>query len=231
MDPTCLTAPVPDYLGALDGVLGARRLRIGVDEAYLETGVDAETVAAIRGVIEAFVALGATIVPVRVPDRADATRAQMAITDTESAYFHKDVYAADKAAYGPQLAKAMERGLNQDPMALAKAYITRDRFRGELLAVLADVDVLISPVYPMVGARYDEMDRHLADLQGFLGFTSPYNLAGVPSITFPCGIAEVGVPLGVQLIGPHLSEPTLLKAAHAYQMATDWHLRRPPPLN
>ena len=231
MDPTCLTAPVPDYLGALDGVLGARGLRIGVDEAYLETGVDAETVAAIRGVIEAFVALGATIVPVKVPDRADATRAQMAITDTESAYFHKHVYAADKAAYGPQLAKAMERGLNQDPMALAKAYITRDRFRGELLAVLADVDVLISPVYPMVGARYDEMDRHLADLQGFLGFTSPYNLAGVPSITFPCGMAEVGVPLGVQLIGPHLSEPTLLTAAHAYQMATDWHLRRPPPLN
>ncbi len=228
MDPTCLTAPVPDYLAALDGVLGARGLRIGLDEAYLESGVDAETVAAIRTVIASFAALGATIVPIKIPDRTDATTAQMVITDTESAYFHKSVYEADKSAYGPQLAKAMERGLKQDPMALAKAYITRDRFRGELLRVFDGVDVLISPVYPMVGARYDEMDRHLEDLQSFLGFTSPYNLAGVPSITFPCGIAAVGMPLGVQLIGPHLSEPTLLKAAHAYQMATDWHLRRPP---
>jgi amidase len=221
-------APVPDYLAALDGVLGARGFRIGVDEAYLETGVDSETVAAIRDVIETFRALGATIVPVTVPDRVDATNAQMTITDTESALFHKAVYAAVKSAFGPQLGKAMERGLAQDPLTLAKAYITRDRFRGELLRMFVGVDALISPVYPMVGARYDDMDRHLADLQSFLGFTSPYNLAGVPSITFPCGIAKVGMPLGVQLIGPHLSEAGLLKAAHAYQMATDWHLRRPP---
>jgi len=228
MDPTCLTAPVPDYLAALDGVLGARGFRIGVDEAYLETGVDAETVAAIRSVIDTFVSLGATIVPVTVPNRIDATNAQMVITDTESAWFHKAIYEADKSAYGPQLGKAMERGLHQDPMKLAKAYITQDRFRGKLLRTFEGVDALISPVYPMVGARYDEMDRHLADLESFLGFTSPYNLAGVPSITFPCGIAKVGMPLGVQLIGPHLSEAALLKAAHAYQMATDWHLQRPP---
>lgn len=173
-------------------------------------------------------ALGASIVPVTVPDRRDATLAQMVITDTESAYFHKTVYEADKSLFGPQLAAAMERGLGYDPMMLAKAYITQDRFKGELARMFEGVDALISPVYPMVGALYDKMDEHLGDLPRFLGYTSPFNVAGSPSITMPCGMASVGMPLGVQLIGPHLSEASLLKAAHAYQQATDWHLRRPP---
>lgn len=228
MDPTCLTEPVPDYLAGLVGILGARGFRIGVDEAYLESGVDGETIAAIRAVIAVYRDLGAIIVPVKVPARGDAITAQMVITDTESAFFHKPVYEADKSRFGPQLAKAMERGLSYDSMVLAKAYITQDRFKGELKAMFAGgIDALISPVYPMVGARYDEMDAHLSDLHAFLGYTSPFNLAGVPSITLPCGIAEVGMPLGVQLIGPHVGEASLLRAAHAYQQATGWHLQRP----
>jgi amidase len=228
-DPTCLTEEVPNYLAELDSVLGARGCRIGVDASYLEDGVDSETVASIREVIAAYRDLGAVIVPVRVPGRSDAITAQMVITDTESAHFHKPVYEADKSRFGPQLAKAMERGLARDPMELAKAYIARDRFRGELKAMFASgIDALISPVYPMVGARYDEMDTHLANLHAFLGFTSPYNLAGVPSLTMPCGIAAVGMPIGFQLIGPHLSEAALLRAGHAYQQITGWHLKHPP---
>jgi amidase len=227
LDPTSLTAPVPGYLAGLDGVLGARGFRIGFDAAYVETGVDEETVAAIRGAIVAFRDLGATIVPVTVPDRAGAIAAQLIITDAESARYHKSVYEADKAKFGPQLAAALERGLAADPMALVEAYITRDRFKGEMARFFAGVDGLISPVYPMVGARYDEMERHLADLPRFLGYTSPFNVSGSPSLTLPCGIARVGMPLGMQLIGPHLSEAALLKAGHAYQLATDWHTRRP----
>jgi amidase len=228
MDPTSLSAPVPDYVAALDGILGARGLRIGIDEVYLETGVDGETIAAIKGVIDVFRQLGATIVPVTVPNRHDAITAQMVITDTESAYFHKPVYDADKSRFGPQLAAAMERGLGYDSLTLANAYIIRDRFKGEIARMFAGIDALISPVYPMVGALYEEMDAIMSNLHAFLGFTSPFNVAGSPSVTMPCGIAAVGMPLGVQLIGPHLSEATLLKAAHAYQQATDWHLRRPP---
>lgn len=228
MDPTTLLAPMPDHLAGLDGVLGARGFRIGVDPNYLETRVDAETIAAIRSAIAVFQDLGATIVPVTVPDRAQATAAQIIITDTESARFHRLVYEADKAKFGPQLAALVERGLAADPMALAQAYIARDRFKGEMARLFTGIDVLISPVYPMVGARYDQMDALLSDLPRFLSYTSPYNVSGSPSITLPCGIAAVGIPLGMQLVGPHLSEPALLKAAHAYQQATDWHTQRPP---
>lgn len=227
LDPTSLPAPAPDYLGALDGIRGARGFRIGVDEVFLETGVDGETVAAIREAIDVFRQLGAIVVPMTVPDRREATSTQIIITDTETAAFHRPVYEASKAHFGPQLAAAIERGLSYDPQTVSNAYLYRDRFRGELSRVFAGIDALISPIYPMVGARYDQMDALLADLQSFLGFTSPFNVAGNPSITIPCGMATVGMPLGLQLIGPHLSEAALLKAAHAYQQATSWHTRHP----
>ena len=227
-DPTSLSAPVPAYLAGLEGVRGAMGFRIGLDEAYVETGVDGETVAAIGEAVRVFRDLGATIMPVTVPDRTDAIAAQLIITDTESARFHKPVYEADKRKFGQQLAAAMERGLAADPIALAGAYIARDRFKGEMARMFVGVDALISPIYPMVGARYDEMDGLLSDLSRFLGFTSPYNVSGSPSLTLPCGMSRVGVPLGMQLIGPHLSEAALLRAGYAFQQATDWHTRRPP---
>jgi amidase len=227
-DPTSLAAPVPDHLGALADVRGARGFRIGVDRAYLETGVDGETVAAIRGALAAFEELGAVIVPVAVPERHEATLAQIVITDVDAARFHYPVYRTDKGKFGPRLAAAIERGLACKPLSLATAYVERDRFRGEITRVFDTIDAFISPVYPEVGLRYDEMNSYLADLPRLLGFTSPFNVSGNPTLTMPCGLSTVGTPIGFQLIGPHLSEPSLLRAAHAYQQATDWHTRRPP---
>ena len=227
-DPTSLDASVPDYLAGLTGIYGARGLKIGVDEAYLNDGVESEVSSAISAAIDAFREIGATIVPVKVPNLAEAVRAAVMITDTECAWYHQAVFAEKKDEYGPALRAAIERGLGYDPISLAGAYIRQNRFRGELLRFLSGIDALISPIYRHVGLRYDRMQEALKDLESFLGYTAPYNLAGVPSITFPCGIAEVGMPIGVQLIGTHLSEPTLLRAAHAFQQVTDWHLRRPP---
>lgn len=226
-DPTSLAAPVPDHLGALAGVRGARGFRIGVDRAYLETGVGGETVAAIQSALAAFEGLGAVIVPVAVPERREATLAQIVITDVDAARFHYPVYRTDKGKFGPRLAAAIERGLACKPLSLATAYVERDRFRGEIARMFDIIDALVSPVYPEVGLRYDEMDSHLADLPRLLSFTSPFNVSGSPSVTMPCGISTVGVPIGFQLVGAHLSEPSLLGAAHAYQQATDWHTRHP----
>ncbi len=149
------------------------------------------------------------------------------IIDTECALYHRAAFAEKKDDYGPALRAAVERGFGYDPTLLAGAYIRKDSFRGELRRCLSGIDALVSPVYRQVGIRYDHMQEALTDLDSFVHYTAPFNLAGVPSVTFPCGRATVGMPIGVQLIGRHLGEPTLLRAAHAFQQATDWHLRHP----
>jgi len=226
-DPTCLDAPVPHYLAGLEGVYGARDLRIGVDEVYLSDGVDPEVASAISQAIDTFREIGATIVSVSVPDLTETIRAAGVIIDTECAWYHRAAFAEKKDEYGPALRAAVERGFGYDPTLLAGAYIRKDRFRGELRRCLSGIDALVSPVYRQVGIRYDHMQVALTDLDSFVRYTAPFNLAGVPSVTFPCGLATVGMPIGVQLVGGHLGEPTLLRAAHAFQQATDWHIRHP----
>ncbi len=226
-DPTCLDAPVPHYLAELEGVYGARDLKIGVDEVYLSDGVDPEVVSALSHAIDTFRDIGATIVSVSVPDFTEAIRAAGVIIDAECACYHRAAFAEKKDEYGPALRGAVERGFGYDPTLLAGAYIRKDRFRGEFRRCLSGIDALVSPVYGGVGIRYDHMQAALTDLNSFVRYTAPFNFAGVPSVTFPCGLATVGMPIGVQLVGGHLGESTLLRAAHAFQQATDWHLRHP----
>jgi amidase len=63
-----------------------------------------------------------------------------------------------------------------------------------------------------------------------LRFTAPFNFSGSPTITLPAGIDAAGLPLSVQLVGPHLSEALLCRAGHAIQQVTDWHTQRPADL-
>jgi len=72
----------------------------------------------------------------------------------------------------------------------------------------------------------DPVQMYLADV-----YTTPVNLAGLPGLSLPCGFDAAGLPIGLQLIGNHFSETRLLTAAHRFQQATDWHLRRPAQID
>ncbi|WP_181702450.1 amidase [Chthonobacter albigriseus] len=231
-DPTSLTAPVPDYLAEIDGVFGARGMRIGVDMSYIGEGNDAETVALIEAAAEVFQSLGAELKPFRMPDVTAVANGQLAYCQVESATFHEDAYKAAPGDFGKLLGEAVAAGLVYDPVKYAGHQIDRDIFKGKLARTFLDVDAIIVPVFPGVGVRYDEFDSFMDNVSAFLRYTGPFNMAGTPTVTLPCGFSSLGLPVGFQLVGPHLSEAKLLRAAHAYQQATDWHLKRPPiPFN
>ena len=226
-DPTSLRAPVPNYLAALEsGVLGARDLRIGVDWAYIEEGTDPEIITSIRDALDVFKTIGAKLVEIKVPPTMAVTRSQFIIMETECARYHEAHYRANPEGFG-RLRETIERGFKYSSTEIAAAYIEKDRFKGALLELFEQVDVIPAPIMPWVGARYDQLDEILATIASFGRYSGPYNMAGVPTITFPTGSNVIGLPLGMQLIGPHLSEAKLFKAAHAFQQATPWHLRRP----
>ena len=109
-----------------------------------------------------------------------------------------------------------------------KAQQVRTLIRQEFAAAFEKVDLLVTPTSPTTAFRlgekiHDPLAMHATDI-----CTVPVNIAGIPGISVPCGFVD-GLPVGLQLLGPHLSEPTLLRAAYAYQQSTDWHTHHPEP--
>jgi aspartyl-tRNA(Asn)/glutamyl-tRNA(Gln) amidotransferase subunit A len=109
-----------------------------------------------------------------------------------------------------------------------KAQKVRTLLKNDFDKAFAACDVLATPASPTAAFKVGEK---LADpLQMYLSdiFTISINLAGVPAISIPCGFTTAGLPVGLQLIGRHFDEGTLLRVAHAYENSTDWHRRKPP---
>jgi len=107
-----------------------------------------------------------------------------------------------------------------------KAQKVRTLIRREFEAAFNRYDALVTPTSPTVAFRLGEKTED--PVQMYLGdvYTVPVNVAGLPAISVPCGLSY-GLPVGMQLIGPALSEETLLRIAHAYEQARDWHKARP----
>lgn len=99
--------------------------------------------------------------------------------------------------------------------------------RHEFNEAFADVDMLLMPTQACPAFKFGAYDDNKLqmDLQDY--FTAAVNLAGVPGISIPCGFSQDGMPIGFQLIGPHLSEDKLFQVGHAYQQITDWHTKNP----
>jgi aspartyl-tRNA(Asn)/glutamyl-tRNA(Gln) amidotransferase subunit A len=99
--------------------------------------------------------------------------------------------------------------------------------RAEMINTFKDVDMLIMPTHPAPAFKIGafDTDKLQMDLQDY--FTCPMNLSGNPAISIPCGFSQSGLPIGMQLVGSHLSESTLFKVADAYQQQTSWHTMHP----
>ena len=228
-DPTTYKAAVPDYLETIgDGVRG---LRIGVDRGYSTDGVDREVVAALVEAERVFVGLGATVREVRFPAYQKLVSQWIAMCSVETAAAHADTYPTRRLEYGPDLAALIDQGLATKGSEIARINLERLRFSRELSELFEPVDVLLIPTMPVPISSLDLMKAYGEDpnvLLGILRFTAPFNFSGSPTLTLPNGFDATGMPLSMQLVGPHLSEDVLVRAGHAFQVATDWHRRRPP---
>jgi amidase len=99
------------------------------------------------------------------------------------------------------------------------------------LELFESVDVLLIPTMPVPIPSLNLMKTYGEDpnvLLDILRFTAPFNFSGSPTLTLPNGFDSAGMPLSMQLVGPHLSEDVLTRAGHAFQIATSWHKQRPP---
>ena len=149
----------------------------------------------------------------------------------ETAIAHKDSYPARAKDYGPDLKQLIDQGRALSGLEVGEIIHERLKFSGALAALFGGVDLLLVPTMPMPIPTLAQMAAYGEDpsvLHGILRFTAPFDFSGSPTITMPNGIDKRGMPLSFQLVGRRVAEEVLVRAGHAYQSATDWHVRRPP---
>ncbi len=249
LDSTSAPRPAPPTVAALDG--GVRGLRIGLPREYFVAGLAAPVADAVRAAVTQLVALGASVEDVSLPHTPYAVAAYYMVATAEASsnlarydgtrYGLRvdrgqgllDMYQQTRAAgFGPEVKRRIMLGT----YALSAGYYDAFYLKGQQVRTLLRqdfaraferCDVLVTPTAPTtafaIGEKTaDPLAMYLSDI-----FTISVNLAGLPALSMPCGFDATGLPIGVQLIGQPFDEPRLLQAAHAYEQATTWHLRRP----
>ena len=234
-DPLTSRRPVPDYRAALTGEV--RGLRIGLVRELTEpalAGTDAEAHAAIQEAARVFVKLGATVDEVSLPSLPLAGAAFMAVCDSEGAAGHQRWLRERPGDYDQGTRRRLYTASLLPAALYHQAARARARIRGEMLDALGRHDLLLSPTIaspaPPIAREEEPVTSKEVAARRFFGHrshTTPVSLSGVPAVTVPCGFSASGLPLALQLAARPFEEATMLRAAHAYEQATDWTARRP----
>jgi amidase len=226
-DPTASPHPVPDYLARLgDGVGG---LRVGVDPLWISEDVDAKSTATVRAAVDVLVSLGGDLREVKFPDPKQIVWDWFEVCAAQSAVVHETTYPSRGGEYGPALAALLDMGIAMTATDYQKRILRRETFRGRVQSLFAEIDLLAIPVLAFPPPTIERMTRvDDVAIYGLHRFTCSFTMSGNPTITVPGGFTDNGIPIAVQFVGPHFGEAMLVRAAHAFQQATDWHLRHPP---
>ncbi|MCA3133948.1 MAG: Asp-tRNA(Asn)/Glu-tRNA(Gln) amidotransferase subunit GatA [Betaproteobacteria bacterium] len=248
-DSTSVQRPPEDYTRELHTPV--KGLRVGVPKEFFGTGLQPDVEAAVRAALAQFVALGATLVELSLPNAELGIPVYYVVAPAECSsnlsrfdgvrYGHRAARYADLA---DMVKKSRTEGLGAEPKRrilvgtyvlshgyydayYLKAQRVRRLIAEDFARAFEHCDLIAGPVTTSVAFDFgdkaaDPTAMYLSDL-----YTIPGSLAGIPSMSIPCGFGAKGRPVGLQLMANHFHEARMLGAAHQYQLATDWHTRVP----
>jgi len=229
-DPTSIDAPVPNYSAALNANI--KDLVVGVPRDYIEecrARTDPEVLTLVEQAIAELKTLGARVEDVKLPALKLATIANAVIYYNEHFAAHRnDAKSTIKNAATSARARVY-LGLLTSAADYIQAQRLRSRVRRECAEVFDKVDLLALPCQLKTAPTFEEtgpldtLYKHLIP-----EYQSPFNLAGLPAISIPCGFSKNKLPVALQLAGKPFDESTVLRAAYAYQQHAGWHEQRPP---
>jgi aspartyl-tRNA(Asn)/glutamyl-tRNA(Gln) amidotransferase subunit A len=233
-DSTTSDKAVPNYEALLEG--GVSGLAIGL--ALPDDGaapLDAVIGGAIQQAADTLGRLGAKISTVTLPDFTALYRAAEVMVKCEAAAMHRPWMERTPELYANQVRTRMEAGFFIPATQYIDALRLRASFVTEFLATsMSGVDAVLLPSIPFPLPTIEETDTEtrggpavLKMVAGFTGLTRPFNTLGVPALSVPCGFDRNGVPIGMQLVARPFDEATLYRIGHAYQGATEHHLKVP----
>lgn len=214
----------PDAGSTAEPLPSIRRLRIGIPDRYYDVGLDPQVKAAVEAALSVLVELGARLRPVRLPDSFElAETARAIISDAEVAAYHYCAYQTAGDQFGPMLRRHIEDGLRVSAVLYQKALQLRRQYMAEMRELFNIVDCLAVPSTPTPAPEGLSWTGHRT-------FNGPSTNADLPSLNVPVGRSDVGLPIGMQLIGPAYGEAIILALGEAYQNVTSWHREYADPV-
>jgi aspartyl-tRNA(Asn)/glutamyl-tRNA(Gln) amidotransferase subunit A len=223
-DPVGVEVPVDDYEGAL--ARGVDGLQLGVlGGTFRGEPLEAATAELLDGAVAELERLGMRAEEVVLKEHLQAVRVTADMLLAEAAAVHAARLAEHPDGFAPDVLARLRRGQSVSGPVYARARQEQRRWRRAVLDLLEDHDALLAPACPFPAPPIAGTDP--LQMTGVLAhFTSIWGLAEVPAVVVPIGFLD-GLPVAMQLIGRPFDEATLLRVVHAYQQASDWHLRRP----
>lgn len=223
-DPAAADIPVADYVSEIGRFPAS--LRIGVPRRFFFDDLDPEVAAAVEDANRTLQTLGGEIRDIALDVYADRTLA------TAEAYaFHETMIANSPELYQAATLTRIQAGASISAIAAVRARRDVEAARQSIRAAFQDVDILLTPAVPFPPPKIADLMANPESLRPteilLLRNTRPFNAWGIPAISIPCGFTREGLPVGLQLAAAPWREDILLRVAHGYETATQWHERVP----
>ena len=214
-----------DYLGHLVDDMEGRKIALGVGE-YID-GADPEVVAMVCETAKVFEAMGCKVQEVNVDWMREAALANKTMTQSDGAAVHRDRLRENPEMFGDDIRRRLEDGARTTSTEYILARRIQTEVKRKLEFFFESYDFLLTPSTPIAAPTVDGHDA-VEQAGRLTRFTAPFNLAGLPAISVPCGFTESGLPIGLQIISRAWADSKVLNAGYAYEQATEWHLRVAP---
>lgn len=223
-DITSSDVPTSDYVSALRTI--PQGLRVGIPRSHFFDELDPEVSAGFENAMKILKNQVSCIREVVLNVPTDRTL-QLA----ESYAYHAENVAKSPELYQPETLRRIRKGEEISAAEYIRSRHELETKRRNASALFADVDVLVTPTTPVTapaiaGLKADPEALRPAEIV-LLRNTRPFNVWGLPAISVPCGFTKDGLPIGLQIAGPHWREDLVLQVAHAYEQSTDWRSRHP----
>jgi aspartyl-tRNA(Asn)/glutamyl-tRNA(Gln) amidotransferase subunit A len=221
-DTTSEEMKVPDYAQALRANVPS--IRIGIAREFFFADLDPDIEAAMKDALSVLEKLTAGIREVSLS--ANTMESLRDVVRAAEAYaYHREFVAKTPELYQPLTLKRIRAGADVTTPAYIQARRELAQVRRTAGKSIESVDALVTPTLPIPPPAIS--DPKADDILPAVRNTSPFNVNGLPAISVRCGFTSAGLPIGMQIIGPHGGDTVVLQLAHAYEQATDWHKRRP----
>ena len=207
-------------------------VRIGIPKEHFFDLIDEEVEGSVRKGARVLEGLGASVDEVSIPLLEYADEIGLTISSSEAAEIHADNLRERPEDFDPGVRSRLEMGALTTAAQYLQAQRARAAFNRQVRQTMDHVDVLLTPTTAVTAPKIGQKMVAVGDgeeprLTLLARLTRPFNFCGVPAISVPCGFTPAGMPISLQLAGRAFEEAAVLKVAHAYEQATDWHQRKP----